>query len=116
VIRAVLVAALALAAPAAAQAPSGLYGIVRQGPTSPVCRVGYPCDAPAKGATFLLVGNRTTTRVHTSATGHYRVRLRPGRYSVSRGNWGPGSIKPTNVRVPAGRYARVNFFIDTGIR
>ncbi len=102
--------------PAAAQAPSGLYGKVTRGPISPVCRVGYPCDEPAKGARFLLQRNGHATWVHTTSTGAYRVRLAPGRYFVTTGNYGPGSIKPSTVRVPAGRYARVNFSIDTGIR
>ena len=115
-IRALAVAALALATPAGAAAPAGLYGKVTRGPISPVCRVGYPCDAPAKGATFLLQRNGSHTWVHTTNTGTYRVRLKPGRYLVTTGNFGPGGIKPSSVRVPAGRYLRVNFSIDTGIR
>ena len=114
--RVVLVVALALAAPAAAQAPSGLYGKVTRGPISPVCRVGYPCVEPAKNAKFLLQRNGKATWVHTTSTGTYRVRLAPGRYIVTTGNLGPGGIKPSSVRVPASRYLRVNFAIDTGIR
>jgi hypothetical protein len=116
VTRLLIIAGLALAAPAAAQAPTGLFGNVTRGPISPVCRVGYPCDAPAKGATFLIQRNGHATWVHTSSTGHYRIRLKPGRYLVTTGNFGPGSIKPSSVRVPASGYARVNFTIDTGIR
>jgi hypothetical protein len=116
VIRALLVAVLALAAPAAPQAPAGLYGHVTRGPTSPVCRVGYPCDAPAKTTRFLLRRNGKATWVHTDARGNYRVRLKPGRYAVTTGTQGPGGIRPTSVRVPLGRFAHVNFSIDTGIR
>jgi|tagenome__1003787_1003787.scaffolds.fasta_scaffold20790287_2 hypothetical protein len=115
-IRLLLVAALTLAAPAAAEAPTGLYGHVTRGPISPVCRVGYPCDAPAKNTKFLLQRAGKGTWVHTTRTGAYRVRLQPGRYLVTTGNHGPGGIKPSSVRVPAGRYLRVNFSIDTGIR
>ena len=113
---ALAVAAAALASPAAAKAPAGLYGAVTRGPISPVCRVGVPCDEPAAHTTFLLIRNGTTVKVRTNATGHYRVRLAPGRYIVSKGNWGPGGIKPSSIVVPAAHFARVNFAIDTGIR
>jgi hypothetical protein len=109
-------AALALAAPAAAQSPSGLYGKVTRGPLSPVCRVGYPCDAPAKTTRFLLQRPGHATWVHTTSTGAYRVQLKPGRYVVTTGTFGPGGIKPSTVTVPASGYLRVNFRIDTGIR
>ena len=108
--------AAALAAPAAGQTRSGLYGTVTRGPTSPVCRVGVACDEPATNAVFLLIRKGTTTKVRTDATGHYRVRLAPGRYTVGKGNWGPGGIKPSSVVVPSGHFARVNITIDTGIR
>ncbi|MGZ8694731.1 MAG: hypothetical protein ACXWYS_04760 [Gaiellaceae bacterium] len=111
----VLVAA-ALAAPATASTPSGLYGTVTRGPISPVCRVGVPCDGPAARAVFLLVRHGTTIKVRTDARGHYRVRLAPGRYTVRKPDWGPGGIKPSSVAVPTARFARVNLFIDTGIR
>jgi hypothetical protein len=113
---ALIVVAAALAAPAAATAPGGLYGTVTRGPTSPVCRVGVACDEPAGHALFLLVRNGATTKVGTDATGHYRVRLAPGRYTVRKNDWGPGGIKPSSVLVPAGHFSRVNFVIDTGIR
>ena len=53
-------------------------------------------------AVFLLIRKGTTTKVRTDATGHYRVRLAPGRYTVSKGNWGPGGIKPSSVSSPRG--------------
>ena len=109
-------AAAALALPATASPRGGLYGTVTRGPVSPVCRVGVPCDEPAARATFLLIRKGTTIKVHTDAAGKYRVRLAPGRYTVSKGNWGPGGIKPSSIVVPAAHFARVNFAIDTGIR
>ncbi len=111
-----IVVAAALAAPSAATPRGGLYGTVTRGPTSPVCRVGVACDEPAANAVFLLVRKGTSTKVRTDATGHYRVRLAPGRYTVSKGSWGPGGIKPSSVVVPGGHFARVNIAIDTGIR
>ena len=113
-----LLAALALAAASAGAPPkpSGLYGLVMRGPVTPVCRVGIPCDEPAANVTFLLVRKGKSVRVRTDDKGRYRVRLAPGRYVITRTNWGPGSIKPASARVPFGRFARVNIFIDTGIR
>ena len=55
-------------------------------------------------------------RVRTDAGGHFRVRLAPGRYTVSKNTWGPGGITPSSVVVPTARFRRVNFAIDTGIR
>ena len=115
-IRLLVVATLTLAAPAAAQAPSGAYGTVTRGPISPICRVGKPCDAPASNTTIQFTRLGKTTRVKTNDHGRYRARLKPGRYAVSRPSWGPGSIRPASIRVPAGRFARINLFIDTGIR
>jgi hypothetical protein len=117
VIRLLVVAALALAAPAAAKAPtSGAYGNVTRGPITPVCRVGSPCDAPASNTAIQFTGYGKTTSVKTTDGGQYRVRLRPGRYAVSRPGWGPGSIRPESIRVPASRFVRANLFIDTGLR
>jgi hypothetical protein len=113
---ALLVAGLALATPRAAQPPSGLYGNVTRGPITPVCQVGIPCDGPAAHATFLLIRLGKSTRVRTDGQGHYRVRLAPGSYTITKPDWGPGSIRPASARVPRGRFARLNLFIDTGIR
>ena len=118
---ATLVAALAVvgSAPAAKRAPpkpSGLYGQVTRGPVTPVCRVGVPCDEPAANATFLLIRKGQSHRVRADANGRYRIRLAPGRYIVSHNNWGPRNIKPPSALVPYGRYARVNIYMDTGIR
>jgi hypothetical protein len=113
---ALLAAGVACATPAASQAPSGLYGLVTRGPVTPVCQLGIPCDEPAAHATFLLVRNGKSTRVRTDAHGHYRVRLAPGRYVITKPNWGPGGIRPASARVPYARFARLNLFIDTGIR
>ena len=98
---------------------SGLHGIVTRGPTTPVCRVGVPCSAPAVGA--VLVFSRSAqkaVRVRVGAGGHYSVRLRPGYYTVQvnpvpRIGFG---IRPARVHVARDINARVDFSIDTGIR
>jgi hypothetical protein len=116
---ALLVAAAAFAGCAsAATSPSGLRGLVLRGPVQPVCRVGVPCDAPAAG--YVLVFSRSGTvvaRTETGADGRYRIALRPGRYAVRTSRTGfERTVRPSAVTVPAGRWARVTFRIDTGIR
>jgi hypothetical protein len=115
---ATLLIALALAATPAA-ATSGLYGTVIRGPVTPVCRVDVPCYEAAAGVTLVFErAGRPVTTARTNASGRYRVALAPGRYIVRTRQ---RSIfervpEPSSVTVPRGRFARVNFAIDTGIR
>jgi hypothetical protein len=117
---AVIVAAFVLApALAGATVPaSGLRGIVMRGPTTPVCRVGKPCEEPAVGV--VLEFRRTgvvKARVKVGRAGAYTVRLRPGSYAVTISPRRVGSgLSPRVARVPKGRLARLDFFVDTGIR
>jgi hypothetical protein len=107
----------------ASSAGSGLHGVVRKGPTTPVCRAGVPCEAPAHvtlsfstarpgGGSFRFYWRRT------DKMGRYRISLPPGSYTVSTGQKpGNGShIKPRAVHVRAGHWDRIDFFVDTGIR
>jgi Carboxypeptidase regulatory-like domain len=109
--------AVFLAADASASR-SGLYGSVREGPTQPVCRANAGCDRPAANLRLRFVRNgMTVAAVRTDARGRYRVALRPGRYAVRTEAHGLGSIvEPSQVTVPAARFARVNFYRDTGVR
>jgi hypothetical protein len=106
-----------LAADAGASA-SGLYGTVREGPIRPVCRANTSCDRPAANLRLRFVRNgMTVAAVRTDDRGRYRVALHPGRYAVRSAASGVGSIvEPSHVTVPAARYARVNFYRDTGVR
>ena len=70
---ALAVVVAALAAPAAAQTRSGLYGTVTRGPTSPVCRVGVACDEPATNADVPAHPQR-----HDNEGPHRRHRPLPG--------------------------------------
>ena len=85
---------------------SGLHGTVTRGPTTPVCRVGVPCSAPAVGA--VLVFSRTghtPARVRAGAGGLYSIRLAPGYYTVTIGQMpriGFG-IRPNQVHVTRGK-------------
>jgi hypothetical protein len=119
VIRRALGAAAILAAFLAADAgASGLYGTVREGPTKPVCRTSTSCDRLAANLRLRFVRNgMTVAATRTDERGRYRIALRPGRYAVRSAGSGLGSmVEPSHVAVPAGRYARVNFYRDTGIR
>jgi hypothetical protein len=115
-----LVLVLAVAAGASAtKTSSGLRGIVTRGPITPVCVVEQPCSEPARNVTLLFSRNaHVVGRAVTNAEGRYLVRLPAGRYSVRR----PGAVtigrglEPDHARVRAGRFFRVDFSIDTGIR
>jgi hypothetical protein len=113
--------ALALAGSAqTATKASGLRGLVTRGPITPVCMIEQPCSEPATGVTLLFSRNgRLVGRAVTNGDGRYRVRLPAGLYSVKRP--GPAAtigrgLEPNHARVRAGRFMRVDFSIDTGIR
>jgi hypothetical protein len=119
-ISAAALAALALGGGASASESegSGLFGVVRRGPITPVCVAERPCSAPAAGVSLVFArGSREIARAKSGRDGSYRVSLAAGLYRV-RGfvNERRRVLKPVEVRVPAGRVARVNFMLDTGIR
>jgi hypothetical protein len=98
---------------------SGLRGVVVRGPIAPVCVAEQPCTEPARNITLLFSRNsRVVGRAVTDTAGRYRVRLSAGVYAVRRpGSVGIGrGIEPNRARVYAGRFVRVDFSIDTGIR
>ena len=115
----VLVVFAAAGSAGASTNPSGLWGEVRRGPITPVCVAEQPCDAPAKGVTLVFVrGGVVVRRAITNGLGRYRVRLAAGTYSV-RLPQKPAigrDLQPVQARVRAGRYGRIDFSIDTGIR
>jgi hypothetical protein len=93
----------------------GLSGVVTHGPTTPVCRANVPCSAPSAYAALAFTRAGVTKRTRADAKGAYRIALAPGRYALqvqgARFSW-----RPKLVTVPRGRYARVDVFVDTGIR
>jgi hypothetical protein len=119
---AITLAGIALLGAGSAQATgvrSGLHGIVTRGPISPVCVAEQPCDEPAPNVTLVFSRNgRVVGRAVTNGDGRYRVRLPAGPYSVRRA--GAVTIdrrlEPDHARVRPGRFVRVDFSIDTGIR
>jgi hypothetical protein len=97
---------------------SGLYGVVTRGPITPVCREGVPCNGPAVGVTlrFLRAG-REVARTRTGPQGRYRIALERGTYAVRTLQKMFGRVPaPARVVVERGRFRRIDFFIDTGIR
>jgi hypothetical protein len=99
-------------------ATGGLKGRVMRGPTTPVCRVGVPCEEPARGVKLVFSrSGKVVARTTTNQKGYYRIGLKRGTYSVRTNR--PASEKvpqPSRVSVPSARFKRVDFHIDTGIR
>ena len=94
-----------------------LHGTVMRGPIMPVCMVGKPCDAPAAHLTLYFTRAGRTRTVTTDGTGHYRLRLPAGSYSVTVHQQGLGrGLEPRAVRVYAERDRRTDFHLETGIR
>ena len=114
----VVAALLLLPAASSGTTGSGLYGVVKKGPITPVCRVGVPCDAPVEVTLVFSRNGREVTRVRSSEKGKYRVGLAPGFYEVRS----PVRIgvqkqpKPHALHVRSGHWDRINLFFGTGIR
>ena len=95
---------------------TGFRGYVKRGPTMPVCRVGVPCTAPAKGVklNFSRAGRLAATAT-TNNRGWYRVVLPAGRYTVSTSAQ-RSAFGPRTATARKGRMVRQDFLIDTDIR
>ena len=115
----VVVAAAALVSAATASLPpNGLYGVVKKGPITPVCRQGVPCDAPVRVTLVFSRAGREVGRTRSGTEGRYRIRLLAGYYAVSTVEriGIAHSIRPRSVHVRLGHVDRLDFSIDTGIR
>lgn len=94
---------------------TGLHGVVTRSPTQPACAAEDPCSEPAGHVELVFVRNGSRHSVTTDSSGHYVVALAPGLYSVQIVGARFG-FEPRRVTVVAGRAARVDFDVDTGIR
>jgi hypothetical protein len=97
---------------------SGLRGrvLVR---SSPICRVGTPCTKPAKRVRLVFSRRgRVVGQARTNDRGKYRIRLRPHTYRVScrTRSGGRAKLEPQRITVRRGRYRKVVFTLDVGIR
>ena len=112
----ILVGAAAMfAASAQATPPSGLRGLVTKGPTTPVCRAGELCSAPAKHVQLRFVRNGVAHVTTSGEDGRYRIVLAPGIY-VLRVPSARGGANPGTVSVHRSVIGVLNISIDTGIR
>lgn len=106
---------LLLVAAGSGGSASGLHGTVLIYPASPTCQPGTSCTRPAAHALLRFSrGGTVVARVRTDGRGRYRIALRPRIYRVTSANG--AALKPARVTVAAGRFRRVTFTLDTGIR
>ncbi len=93
---------------------TGVTGVVRRGPITPVCTVEVPCNGPAAMVEVDLVQDcSVVSRVTTGADGRFYVLAVPSDYVVRAAG---RRLLPRRARVRAGRFVEVDFLIDTGIR
>lgn len=94
---------------------SGLRGTVLIAPGTPICKIGSSCTRPAAHITVRFWRNgRLVAHVRTDNRGKFRMALDPRTYRVTAKM--AGTLKPDHVTVDTGRYRRVTFRIDIGIR
>ncbi len=92
---------------------TGLWGVVKRGPITPVCIAEQPCDAPAPNVGVTISqGGAAVSRSTTGADGSFAVSLVPGRYTIAVAGRAPSQA----AVVVAGHVTRADFMIDTGIR
>ena len=97
---------------------TGLEGMVRRGPIQPVCRVGEPCDAPFSAAFQVWQQQQLVTKFRSDSTGHYRVLLAPGSYTIVADSGAPiwPSRQAQDVKVGSVGLTHLDLDFDTGIR
>ena len=97
---------------------TGLEGMVRRGPIQPVCRVGEPCDAPFSAAFQVWQQQQLVTKFRSDSTGHYRVLLSPGAYTVVADSGAPiwPARQAHDVTVGSVGLTHLDLDFDTGIR
>jgi hypothetical protein len=96
---------------------TGLQGVIRRGPVTPVCRPDIPCDAPFAGQFLVSKGNRVVAEFTSDSAGRFQVALAPGDYLIAPTPGAP--VMPgqqESVSVPDSGVAVVALDFDTGIR
>ena len=116
ILAALTVSAITISSTLASTATSGLEGKVMRGLPGPICVTYRSCQTTASATLAFWRGGREVARIRTGPAGAYRISLAPGVYTVRPAFRHPQwRLQPSTARVPVGRYARVNFFIDIGI-
>ena len=102
----------------AAAVRSGITGTVVAGPTCPVETPESPCpDRPVSDARVTAKGGGPAKTTRTDASGAFRLRLKPGTYTVTATSDGLlGGCDEQRVRVAKRRYTDIAITCDTGIR
>lgn len=101
---------------------SGVAGVVRRGPITPVSREGVDNTAPMADATIVIdrANGGRVGYVVSDTDGLFFVALDPGDYDFKPqavpGGLDPGAPTPERVTVPATGVVEVHFEYDTGIR
>jgi hypothetical protein len=116
---AVAISVSGVAAAGTRQLDSGIVGEVKIAPTCPVERPGRVCER-AYQATITIRRQPTdalVARVQSSATGHFKIALAPGRYLLIPQNSRPyPRSSPQTATVHSHRYTSVRITYDSGIR
>jgi len=101
---------------------SGIDGVAVIGPLFPVAPAGIPNSLPVPGAIIAIEpagGGAVIARVRADASGHFTIKLPPGRYRLVPLPPLPGEPFPHGVQqivvVLAGRYTHVTATFNTGI-
>jgi hypothetical protein len=99
---------------------SGIEGIVTEGPMCPgPTRIGNPCpDQPYQTTiTILDTQGKQLAQVQTDDTGHFKIQLKPGTYTLHPEPGRPFPVAPDqSVVIEDDQYTRVTVIYDTGIR
>ena len=111
---------LSFAQTTAPDSSTGIEGVISLGPIhGGPTREGIPNSAPVANTAFIVTDEKgTVAEFNTDDTGHFRVSLPPGHYSVSlkEKKGGVGHYGPFKVDVSAGQVAKVQWTCDTGMR
>jgi hypothetical protein len=99
---------------------TGIEGVISVGPVhGGPARDGEADSAPLAKTTFDISSSAgVVTSFETDDTGHFRVALAPGRYSIQRRGFKkkPAGCGPFEVDVPADGFKRIRWDCDSGMR
>jgi hypothetical protein len=97
---------------AAAGTPRGeIHGVVKQA-LSGNCAEGEPCDGIARHVTLVFSRlSRTVARTATNGRGRYRLRLRPGRYTVRVASASSLRVRPSRIWIRGAGSTQIDFFV-----